>query len=112
MPLTLKHKALYKQYQQLKPNKREAFGNIHSSGIILYEAAEKYLGTHMNGKTTLPIKAWKSEAARLTAEKDKLYGEFYRLKEEVKEVETIRRNVESMARDERRTAVRNMGAEL
>jgi len=66
----------------------------------------------MNGKTSLPIKAWKSEAARLTIEKDNLHGEFYRLKEEVKEVETIRRNVEIMARDERRTVTRDMRAEL
>jgi len=97
----LKHKALYKQYQQLKPNKREAFDNIHSSEIILYEAAEKYLKAHMNGKTTLPIKAWKDEASKLTAEKNVLYKDFYKLRDEVHDVEIIRYNAERVMQADR-----------
>jgi hypothetical protein len=53
-----------------------------------------------------------SEATRLTAERDGLYQEYCRLKEEVREVEVIRRNVESATRNERRTDTRNKGAEL
>jgi len=32
----------------------------------------------MNGRTNLPIKKWKGEAAQLTAEKNRLYQDFYK----------------------------------
>jgi hypothetical protein len=109
----LKHKAVYQQFKQQKPGKQDAFYQSHSSEIILYESAERYLKQNMNGNSTLPIKAWKSEAERLTAEKDTLYQEFYRLKEEVREVEIIRRNVERAVQDEQNRGIpKEKGTEL
>jgi len=95
------HEAVYTQYQQQKPKNREAFYECHRREIILFEAAKKYLDEHLNGHP-LSLKAWKVEDAKLTAEKDNLYGQFYRLKEEVRDVEVIRRCVEQIMRDELR----------
>jgi len=67
---------------------------------ILFTAAGKYLKGVMNGKTTLPTKAWRAECDKLTAERNRLNGEYVSLKDEVKEVEQIRKNVDTIMREE------------
>ena len=37
-----------------------------------YEAAERYLNAVLNGKTSVPLKVWKTERDRLNAEKQQL----------------------------------------
>ncbi len=56
----------------------------------------------MNGKTALPVKAWKAEYAKLTAERKTLNQRYLALKEEVKEAEKIRKSVYSILRQEQR----------
>lgn len=56
----------------------------------------------MNGQTSLPVKAWKSEYAKLTAEHKTLNGRYISLKDEVKEAEQIRKSVYSLLRQEQR----------
>jgi hypothetical protein len=54
--------------------------------------------------TTLPTKAWRAERAKLTVERNRLNGEYVSLKEEVREVEVIKRSVyEIMRKEVRRT---------
>ncbi len=49
---------------------------------------------HLGSDTKLRPKAWKAEVADLTAQKDRLYREVRKLKEEVAEAETVKRCVE------------------
>lgn len=91
----LKHRDVYRRYKAEKPKKQEGFYEKHSAEIILFESSERYLKQHLNGHTALPIKAWRAEVAKLTAEKGSLYQQFYALKEEVSKVEVIKRNVEA-----------------
>ncbi len=91
----LRRRDIYKQYRQQKPRKQEAFYEAHRTDLTHYEAAERYLHGVMNGKTALPIKAWK-------AERDKLSRQYAALKDEVKEVEQIRKGVYNMLRQEQR----------
>ena len=65
-----------------------------------YEAAERYLNAVMNGKTSIPLKSWKAERDKLNGEKRELTRQYYALKDEVKEVEQIRRNVYRILREE------------
>ena len=51
----------------------------------------------MNGKTSIPLKAWKAERDK---QKKELTRQYYALKDEVKEVELIRRNVYSILMEE------------
>ena len=69
---------------------------------ILLTAAKDYLKGVMNGKTTIPTKAWKDEYTKLTAEKKTLNQRYLALKEEVKEAEKIRKSVYSILRQEQR----------
>lgn len=54
----------------------------------------------MNGHTTLPIKSWKAEAAKLAADKYVLFDEYYRLKDDVENVELLRRGTENIMRED------------
>ena len=56
----------------------------------------------MNGKTTIPAKAWKEDYTKLTAERKTLNQRYLALKEEVKEAEKIRKSVYSILRQEQR----------
>ena len=56
----------------------------------------------MNGKTTLPTKAWKTEYAELTDKRKTLNHRYAALKDEVREAEQIRKNVYSILRQEQR----------
>ena len=99
----LKYKALFKQYRQIQnPKKREAFYENHRADLAAFEAASRYLKGVMNGRTELPIPAWRDERDALAAERKGLYAEYKALKEEVREVEVIRRGVEDILRGEAR----------
>lgn len=68
----------------------------------LFTAVHSYLKEVMNGKTTLPAKAWKAEYAKLTGERKTLNQRYLALKDEVKEAEQIRKSVYSILRQEQR----------
>lgn len=69
---------------------------------ILFTAAKDYLKGVMNGKTAIPTKVWKTEYAKLTAERNTLNQRYLVLKGEVKEAEQIRKSVYSILRQEQR----------
>ena len=56
----------------------------------------------MNGKTTILTKTWKTEYAKLIAERKALNQRYLALKEEVREAEKIRKSVYSILRQEQR----------
>ena len=94
------YRDIFKQYKRQKPKKQEAFYESHRMELTHYEAAERYINAVMNGKTGIPLKAWKTERDKLNGEKKQLTQQYYALKDEVKEVEQIRRNVYSILREE------------
>ena len=67
---------------------------------ILFTTAKDYHKGVMNGKTTIPTKAWKDEYTKLTAERKTLNQRYLALKEEVKEAAKIRKSVYSVLRQE------------
>lgn len=85
---------IYFKYKGKKP--------LTESEQILFTSAKDYLKGVMNGKTTIPTKAWKTEYAKLTAERKALNQRYLELKEEVKEAEKIRKSVYSILRQEQR----------
>lgn len=75
---------------------------LNEADQILFAAANTYLKGMMNGKTTLPIKSWKAEHDKLTAERKTLNQRYLALKDEVKEAEQIRKSVYTILRQEQR----------
>ena len=98
----MQYRDIYRQYKQQKPQKQEAFYEARRMELTHCEAAERYLKGVMNGKTSLPTKAWKAERDKLKAERQQLSRRYSALKDEVKEVEQIRRSVYSILREETR----------
>jgi len=76
------------------PKKRDAYYKKHEREIEQYRTAYQYLKDHLNGRTAIPEKEWRAEHAALTAERYTLCEEYYKLRDDVKSVETLRRGAE------------------
>ena len=109
------HRAVYKKYKSLDPKKSDAFYDKHFEEIQLYESAKQYLNAVLNGRTDIPVKAWQSEQATLTAERFSLCEDYYHLKDETRSVEVLRKGAENIMRESSRneTAItKKRGMEL
>ena len=110
-----KHKNIYKKYQSLAPEnqkptglfarrpdstKQDAFYEKHAEEIQHYENAVAYFNAIMNGRKDLPISKWQEEQKKLASERFTLAEKYYRIKEDVKTVEAMRRGMEGLIRDE------------
>lgn len=75
---------------------KERYRKEHESELIIFSAAEKYIKkTFKDGKPPL-IKELRAEQKKLIAEKDKLYKEYYSAKSEMSELQTIKKNVDTI----------------
>jgi hypothetical protein len=95
-----RHKEIYKKYKQTEKKKREAFYDKYSEEIEQYIAANQYLQAVMNGRTKIPVNTWKAEQKKLIVGKYSLCEEYYRLKDDTRNVELLRRGVENILRDD------------
>jgi hypothetical protein len=93
------HRDVYVKYKQLDPKKRDDFHEKHSDEIQLYETAKRYLDGVMNSRKDIPIKAWQAEQAKLTNDRFSLCGNYYQLKDEVQNVEMLRKGVDNLMRE-------------
>ena len=90
----LKHKDTYKAYTKLKKNKQYTFYNEHTTELILFESAKKYLKEHLGESKTLNISKWKSEVANMKKEKNSLYNQILEIREEVEQAEKVKTCIE------------------
>jgi len=98
----LKHKDTYKVYTKLNKNKQDTFYNEHTAEIILFESAKKYLKEHLGESKTLNISKWKSEVANIKKEKNSLYNQILKIREEVKQAEKVKTCIEQLQEQEKR----------
>ena len=108
-------------YQRLKPvydafqkaNDKPSFKAKHEAELVIFEAARSTL-LAMQGDEKLPsLKTLQAEQQRLLDEQQRLYDERAKLKKEVKQIETIKSNVDTFLapsadhdRDHRRSTQR------
>ena len=90
-------------YQRLKPvydafqkaKDKPGFKAKHEAELVIFEAARSTL-LAMQGDEKLPsLKTLQAEQQRLLDEQQRLYGERAKLKKEVKQIETIKSNVDT-----------------
>ena len=119
------HKAVYTKYKSLTPKKdtaalnslnpftknkavkereaaikkQTAYKEKHAAAIGQYEAALAYFKDHLNGRDKIPEKEWRTQHKTLLAERSPLVEEYYKLKDDVRNVETIRRGAEKIMRE-------------
>jgi len=109
------HRAVYRKYKSLDPKKSEVFYDKHFEEIRLYESAKQYLDAVLNGRREIPVKAWQSEQTKLTTERFSLCEDYYRLKDETRSVELLRKGAENIMRENSRselTTTKKREAEL
>ena len=90
-------------YQRLKPvydafqkaKDKPGFKAKHEAELVIFEAARSTL-LAMQGDEKLPsLKALQAEQAQLFEEQERLYAERNRLKKEVKQIKTVKSNVDT-----------------
>lgn len=85
-----KHLEIWRQYGANKHPKSD-------SEKLLLDSAAKYLSALKAQGSGITPKKWTAEVSRLTADKDKLYQQMKTMREDIKTVETIRKNAEQLA---------------
>lgn len=109
----LKHKDTYKAYAKLKKRKQEDFYNEHTTEIILFESAKKYLKEYLGESKTLNVSKWKSEITTLKKEKKSFYNQILKIREEVEQAEKVKNCIEQLQEQEKRlTQVKKNELEL
>jgi ATP-dependent exoDNAse (exonuclease V) alpha subunit len=115
------NKAVYEKYNAIQPaladkilrrDPKADFYEKHGKEIRQFESAKDYFGGGMNGRTKIPIKEWKAEHEKLTAERFNLCESYYRLKDEVHNVEILRKGAEEIMREETQREQRTRKREM
>lgn len=102
-----KYRLVYKEYSAQKPKKKENFYNDHTAELILYDSAVRFLKRNFNhGK--LPVAEWRAQIEELTPKKKSLYADMYKLRDEVKTVEDIKKQLDSIAKTQSRQKSLNL----
>lgn len=73
---------------------KEKYKREYESKLIIFTAAEKYLKKRFGGEKAPLIKELRAEQKKLYAEKDKLYSSYNTTKSEIKELDTVMKNVD------------------
>lgn len=94
------HKGTRRQFDGLKPGKREKFGERHSAELALFDTAARYLQDLKATGEAITPKQWRAEADTLTAKKDVLYQDMRAMREEIKAVEQLRKAAEQLSKTE------------
>ena len=95
-----KYKPIRQKLEKVAPGKWEQFEQRHGADLTLFNAAARYLDTLKSSGEAVTPKAWRAEAAKLTAEKDADYLKMRAMQEDIKAVETLRKTAERLAREE------------
>ena len=88
-----KTKPVYEAYKKAK--NKEQFRASHESDLILYEAAAKALRAANIGDKLPNVATLQAEYVKLTEQKEALYADYRKLKKQVKEYDTMKRNIDS-----------------
>ena len=107
-----KHLDMWAHYEQYKPmriqcdrlagRKQERFIQEHQAELAMFDTAYQYLSDLKGKGESLTPKNWRTEAKTLSDQKDKLYRKMKTMRDEIKTLETLKKTVERMTRDEQK----------
>ena len=103
-----KTKPVYEAHKMAK--NKELSHAAHESDLILYEAAAKALRAANVGGKLPSVAALQAEYAKLTEQKEALYADYGKLKKQVKEYDTMKRNIDSFLKIDRGQAKKKITA--
>lgn len=94
------HKGIRRQFDGLKPGKREKFRERHGAELALFDTAARYLQDLKATGEAITPRQWRAEADTLTAKKDVLYQDMRAMREGIKAVEQLRKAAEQLSKTE------------
>lgn len=107
-----KHLKMWSHYEQYKPiriqcdrlvgKKQERFMEEHRAELTLFDAAYRYLSDLKNEGEALAPKAWQKKTADLRKQRNTLYHKMQSMRDEIKTLETLRKTVDRMTRNEQK----------
>ena len=107
-----KHLKMWAHYEQYKPvriqcdrlaaKKKERFTQEYRAELTLFDAAYQYLSDLKAGGEALAPKEWQKEVADLRRRRDVLYHKMQSMRDEIKTLETLRKTVDRMTRDDQK----------
>ena len=85
---------IHDEYKQIRwKGKQEKFAEAHLADLAIWDAANRYLRANLPDMKLTP-KAWQTELAALTAENEAEYAKLKARREEVAELQKVRRYVD------------------
>lgn len=94
-----KTKPVYDAYRKAKD--KGSYRADHEQAIILHEAAAKALQAAQIGGKLPNVAVLQGEYEKLQAQKEALYADYGKLKKQVKEYDVIKRNIDSILRQDK-----------
>ena len=86
--------SIHDEYKQIRwKGKQEKFAEAHRADLAVWDAANRYLRANLPDMKLTP-KAWQTELAALTAENEAEYARLKAQREEVTELQKVRRYVD------------------
>ena len=86
---------IHDEYKQIRwKGKQEKFAEAHRADLAIWDAANRYLRANLPDMKLTP-KAWQTELAALTAENEAEYAKLKAQREEVAELQKVRRYVDT-----------------
>ena len=76
--------------------KSNAFGREHRCEIILFEAAQKYLSSVVDGNKLPSVESLNMGLTDLTKRKQQLYAEYRKSKKALSEMDVVKANVDTI----------------
>ena len=90
-----KTQPIHDEYKQIRwKGKQEKFAEAHRADLAVWDAANRYLRANLPDMKLTP-KAWQTELAALTAENEAEYARLKAQREEVAELQKVRRYVDT-----------------
>ena len=82
------YKPVRQRLDKMKPGRREKYQQEHRAELASFDAAASFLKSLKESGEAITPKAWKAEAAKLTAQKDTDYTKMRAMRDEIKALES------------------------
>jgi ATP-dependent exoDNAse (exonuclease V) alpha subunit len=94
-----KYKPIRQKLDKVKPNKLEKYQQEHRAELAAFDTAADFLKRLKESGERITPKAWRAEAAKLTAQKDFDYQKMRDMRDEIKAVENLRKAADRLAHE-------------
>ena len=94
------YKKYHDKHGKLNGRKADEYFDKHFEQINGFNDAKEYLEAVLNGRKAIPEKTWKAELDKLASARYALCEDYYRLRDDTRSVEQLRKGAENIMRED------------